>query len=252
MPLITKAIYLFIISFLVFSCKKEPINYYHILNGKDTTIIDGNVKNNMEEGRWSIASKNGRLLADGFFKQGLKEGIWQYNLQDSMVSIRWKAYENKAKNIRINIPDNWVVIEHKNVLFQATFNSSSKNVKTKYLIIGTSNISDTISSVKNYFDLSQQVLNSKTKITDGQSFNVNNVGNQSYLSRYIFSRDGEELLVFNFIGLINNEIIDIAYCSLNEDQEYKKLLFFELLIGCYYSNNRILNPLNSLYFEKIK
>lgn len=249
---VTKIIYIISITLLVISCRKEPVRYYHILNGNDTTYIKGNVKNNMEEGEWSIASKKGKLLANGLYNNGLKEGRWQYNMQDSLIHINWKIYVNKEKQIRLNIPVNWIVIEHKDVLFQATFNTTSKNIKTKYLLIGTSKISDSISSLKSYFDLSQRVVNSRIKVIDRQSFLVYNGENQFYLSRYIYPRDGEELIVFNFIGLINNEIVDIAYSSLNEEQEYKKLLFFELLIGCYYSNNRVLNPLNTIYFEKIE
>jgi len=76
--------YLFFISFfLVISCNKEPIRYYHIINGNNKTIIKGKVKNDLEEGTWSIATEQGKLLANGVYYGGLKEGLWKYYLDDS-------------------------------------------------------------------------------------------------------------------------------------------------------------------------
>lgn len=250
MQVVNKIISLSIVLLLIISCQK-PVTYYHILNGKDKTIIDGKIKNKLENGEWSIATKEGKLLANGFFKNGLREGLWHYDTPDSLMSIKWKTYENKEKQIKLNLPDDWTIIENKDELFQATFNTPSTNKKNKYLLIGAYKASNINLSVKSYVDLSKQDLKSKSEIIDEQSFIVHNGEDQFYLSRYIIVRESEEIVVFNFIGLINNEIIDIGYSSLNEKREHKKLLFFEILTGCYYANKRILNPLERLYFEKI-
>ncbi|KAF0200127.1 MAG: hypothetical protein FD170_3764 [Bacteroidetes bacterium] len=243
--------YLFLISlFLLTSCNKEPVKYYHIINGNQKTIIKGKVKNELEEGNWSIATEKGELLANGVYHAGLKIGLWTYYFNDTLINILWKKYENE-KGIKINLPEDWIIIEHESELLQATFETQSKNKLNKYLLIGGYIPSEIGLTFEDYIKLSKQEVREKSSIVDEQSFVVHTDGKQYSFTRFIINRENEELVVYNYIGLIEGVIIDIGYSSLNENKEYKNLLFFEILIGCYYKGNRIINPLKVLNFESI-
>ncbi len=241
-------IYIILLLFIITSCDNSPIKYYHILGDGEKTIIQGEIENGLEDEEWSIATEEGKLVAIGIYRSGSKDGVWEYNVKDSTFKFHWQIYSNKDKGIRLNIPYDWKVIDHEAELFQATFNTRSKNKLNKYLLIGEYCNEDINLTYQDYITQSRKATLERSLILDEQIFKLSNGTKHSHFVRYILERDNEEILVFNLITVINNKIVDIGYSSLNENKDLKNFIFFEILLGCYIDNNRILNPFEPISF----
>jgi len=227
-----------------YCCKENKFYYHHILNDKYTTIIEGEIKRGLENGYWTISTADGNKLGEGCFNNGIKTGKWIYNYKDSLFSVEWRSYSNEA--LRINIPEPWIVIEHEDELFQATFDTKSNIKSNKYLIIGCYN-SDSIGiELDEYFMLSKRNLAENSEIIKSQNFIIKNGEDQYFFSIYHLHKNSEEILVFNFIRGYDNFIIDIGYSSLDTNVKSKVILFYDVLCGCFYNDVRIIDPFKEI------
>lgn len=75
------------------------------------SLLSGHVKSvgnyntsSSEEGKWQYFDKyNRQVIAEGFFKNGVRVGQWYYYAADT-TSIDWNEYRNRKLSLRTNIP----------------------------------------------------------------------------------------------------------------------------------------------------
>ncbi|RPE08304.1 hypothetical protein EGT74_14685 [Chitinophaga lutea] len=65
-------------------------------------------KTGNKNGVWKYYHSDGRLKAEGHFKDDYKDGRWVYNFRNQNYRINWLTY--LARPIKISIPDSWKVI----------------------------------------------------------------------------------------------------------------------------------------------
>jgi hypothetical protein len=232
------------------SCNSELPDYYHIVNENEATLIEGETRDYLENGFWSIATDKGELKAYGEFENGMKKDVWNYSYKDTSFKVNWKIY-SLNDDFQINIPKNWDIIKNNIDLFQSTFPTKSDNKLNKYYIIGATDSAKLGLSQLDYLKLTLEDIYKSTQVFDVHLFILRNGESEYYFSRFQYKKQGENLLVYSFIGIIQGELIDIGYSSLNEMKDSKELIFFETLVGCYYKNNRIVNPFKPIVFREI-
>jgi len=236
---------------LFVSCSNQDIKYHYVVSGDsdiDRTIIDGKTKNQKEVGEWSIATPNGKLLANGLFDEGVKVGKWLYHLNDKDLYIDWKKYSND-KGVTANLPSNWTVLESDDDLLQATFKTFSKNKGNKYFIFGSYDATRLGLTMDEYNSASKENMHKKLIVKQQDDLILYNGNNKYYFTRYILTNNGENLVVFNLIGMVGENIIDIGFSSLDENRDYKHLLFFEIMSGLYYYECRLVDPFYKIKFS---
>lgn len=238
--------------FFYTSCDSKPnIKYYHIINDKYKTLGDGDIKEGRENGKWSLSRKEGVIIAKGEYKNGLKIGKWDYVYKDSIFAIDWDIYTEG--NLQINLPKSWIVTGNDIDLLQATFNiKSNKNYnKYQYLIINETNSYTHPITVNEYLNQLDQTMIQIGDVKSVRKYLLRNNSNDIRYVVYDITRNGKLYLVHNFIRQLDQKIIFVSYSSLSSSKQYKELLFFELLFGCYYFGDRFLDPLKPLFIEKI-
>lgn len=250
-------LYLFLFVLFAISCKESKQKYFYF-NFTDKTlkdiIVTGDVKKEKENGLWAIYNvEDTALLTQGNYLNGLKNGLWIYKLSNNNTdTVLWKSYEDKHKRLLLNLPNDWDVITYDNFFFVATFKSNSPISKTKYFAILRQDIDSVVLSLEGYYKKSITELTNRYEVTTQEHFLIKSGNEVSYFSIYSVVKEGEPILLLNFLTKVDNQIFDFAYSSLQDKEKLKKSVFSDIFQGCYINNVRILNPFKNITVTSIK
>lgn len=89
---------------------KEGVKYTSFYENGDVESegpLDRDLK---KQGKWQYLNQKGVVTASGEFIDELRNGLWHYNIKDTIFSINWTRYINRP--IKLNIPEGWIVIEN--------------------------------------------------------------------------------------------------------------------------------------------
>lgn len=232
---------IFLISMLLISsCKKRGEGWvvHDILFFRDNAIkmqsdtISTSFKQAIENGKYVLDDEHGRVISEGRFNAGFKEGQWIYHPTDTtIIKIDWLKYTNDSTGVEINYPKDWKTLHDPGRPFQASFPlKEGENDKGKYFIILSYNKDSVDLDLYGYQQYYKSQMFSMEKVKEYAHFVFETTsGKKFYFMRYVVQREREEVLIFTFIGGKDSEIYDITYSSLNEDYENKHIIFFDMI-----------------------
>lgn len=64
-------------------------------------------KNGDKKGPWKYYHEDGKIKAEGVFRDDFRESVWKYNFRGFSYEIEWQTYTDRP--IRINIPSSWLI-----------------------------------------------------------------------------------------------------------------------------------------------
>lgn len=242
----SKIFYFFILLLIISACQKTKPRYAYF-NFSDNILeeikINGETNDNLENGIWSIYDgKANSLIKQGEYEDGLKNGSWIYNQKGVEKTVDWKIISESKKKLKINLPSDWEVIDYDEMYFTATFKSLSAITKNKYFAILKHPLDSAIQSMDDYHTMSLTELKNKYDLIHSDFFTIKNGNEVHYLTIYFVETEGEQIMLLNFLTIIDNQLYDFIYSSLNEDVELKKSLFSDVILGCFIKNRRVLDP----------
>ena len=247
---------LLIIPILIISCQRnhENVNFYNFYYFSDTIYnhidVKGQLEDGLEFGEFRFSSSN-KLLSKGNFNKGLKEGDWLYFL-DKEHKVNWCAYTNEMKRLKINYPKKWEILENPQCELLIDTKSDSENKKNKFFVLLKYAV-DSI-NVKPYDYLQDYYLElgEKYSIEDAISYQISSSENYYYYSEFNVVSEGEVMMLLNLVVEYQGNLLDFTYSSSIEDAEIKKVIFFDILGGCFMDNYRIFNPLTPKSSEMLE
>ncbi|MGO4292591.1 toxin-antitoxin system YwqK family antitoxin [Chitinophaga sp. RAB17] len=83
------------------------IEYYENGHTKSAGVL---ISQGFRVGKWTYYNEDGTVKAEGNYDEGLKKGIWRYNINDSSYTVDWSIYLNRP--LKVNTPGNWILKEH--------------------------------------------------------------------------------------------------------------------------------------------
>lgn len=182
----------------------------------------------------------------------MKIGIWKYNLINTKHEVLWDTYNNPLKKILINYPHNWVIFKKRIIMISLLLiPSNSNNASNQYFVIIAQHVDSMSLSTKEYKNKLVEMLNRKDKIVSHVVFQISNSNRVGYFLRYEIIRNGNNMILYDYIGEVNKRLMDFAFLTQNENNEIKDEVFFGLISGCYFDNERVLDPFKETTVKKI-
>jgi len=108
------------IVFLFNNCNNNKDINYRIYSDANKKVLygEGTLIDSLEEKHWTYYDENKNICEEGFYKKGMKKGIWNYNYDGIKFSINWKIFNSEKKHICINYPNDWDLISNDSVYFK--------------------------------------------------------------------------------------------------------------------------------------
>jgi len=131
-----------ILLFVLVGCVKDDTPYA-VLFVKDFSLLVTNEDiapfyfvNGLEHGSWSNILDE-VIYSAGDWSEGLKTGIWNYNIDGKSFVIEFAEYSNSVTDMQISYPNNWWELEHsdKSTLFTASDTTESGYKQNKLFTI---------------------------------------------------------------------------------------------------------------------
>lgn len=251
-----KKIFFVILIFFLSACNngERKLKYYfftYLDKTPEHINIQGDIIQGRETGEWSFLLDDSKTSIQGQFKNGLKTGIWKYNINSTRHEVLWDIYNNPLKKIEINYPNNWVVSKDSNYKFFASIPTENNYVINQYFVLLSQHADSVGLSSLEYKNRLVDQLHQNDKILSHFDFQISNSNRVSYFLKYELIRNGNKLILYDFIGELNKTIIDFAYLTQNENNEIKDEIFFGIISGCYWDNERVLDPFKETTIKRI-
>jgi len=196
----------------------------------DTVLVSS--KHSIENGKYTLSDDHDRVISEGVFNEGFRDGRWIYNPSDTTaIEILWLKYTNDSSKVAINYPNRWRILEDPQRPFQASFPLSNDEAKAgKYFIILSYNKDSINLDLDGYQRYYKSQMFSTEKVKEYAHFVFETASRKRfYFMRYIVKRDDEELSIFSFIGDKGSQIYDITYSSSSKDEVRKHIIFFDMI-----------------------
>jgi hypothetical protein len=203
--------------------------------------VKGHLIESKEEGEFSFTNNN-EILKKGKFIEGMRSGVWEYNVFGSK-EINWKI-ENVSKNFSTNFPSTWkdIPVKKANLCKVDSINEITF-ILSKYEYDTTKKITDFIIEGLTLLQKNHQVITMDLSIFKHNSEEIFFID-----ATFINNKNNKELNVLNVFKVVGNEVVDISlYLSDTKKVnqcEYESI-FIDIIMCTYYNSERIFNPLVS-------
>lgn len=247
-----KSIIIYIIIFCLFSCQNKKPKYYYLSYNNTITdvIVDGGLKDSLELGNWAFYDQKKVLLSKGNYNNGLKEGDWLYLVDSANVKLNWSIFLNDTVKFAINYPSKWEVITDNEYLFRATFGDTDTS-KGKYLLVSKITNDTTAISPDEYSKQVISLVNKHFTVNNQTRLVLKNNNRKIYFNKLDIIRNGKNFAMYEACIEINNVLYDFMY-STDDLTDLPGIIFFNVLQGCFINNTRVINPLYTYTFEKLR
>lgn len=247
-----RAVKLFLLAFFVFSCEQREMYKYEFFTFKDgnllfwTEQVSDKMTNGLEEGYWIIRD-DARVISEGKYTGGFKDGVWKYypNASDTLY-VNWDKFEDSETQVSVSYPSDWMVSSIEDRVFQATFPKDEfDNEAGKHFVALRYSKSEIGMNLKGYWNLfNSEVFKNRVSEFALFSFEMDS-GEKNYFSRYIMDDgNGSSKLVLNFLTQKGNYIYDVTYSSSYRDYAKKHIIFFDVLRSMKDGEALLFSPLH--------
>lgn len=244
---------------LMWACKERQVSY-SLLFADDTSMLVDNqtipqakFQGRNEQGTWSH-ELNSVVYSKGSWDNGLKKGIWKYDIGEDQFDINYDTYEDPITNFQISFPFNWRIYEKldPSSVFSASDTTENGDRRTKIFVVlahDKKKIEQTLPSFNEYYN----ELAAEDTVLVSQNFKIVGKTRTYFLNLYVLKKYSEELLVLTLLGESNSIIYDVTYKTRNERSEEKLLRFLEMCLTARINDFRLLDPLDQIdKIEKIE
>lgn len=222
---------------LLTSC--SGLNKKRIFNGYPQTLLySGNIEKGVEQSLFEFYDKSGKTIGSGNYFDGFKNKQWYYNIEDSLIEIKWAHYKDKKLGFETNIFD-----------FADTVYHGEYNTQIDYKMNG-GNITLGV-SINNPFNDSLKLIGyEKIMGRDMQrmGFVINhfdsiNLGKIKIYSIDASNQEGRKVYTNTAFGFIGNQYLQLSVFSTGEiKKQYNDILFEGVLTNLYLNSQRFYFP----------
>lgn len=189
-------------------------------------------------------TSEGRVLEQGDFSEGLKDGTWHYtyeiNNKKYPMQVEWDVFD-EVPELEISLPDNWQVRANPDHFFNAgprqgdgiTNDSSSFTIevfpKSYY------------PSLDSCFSYTRSLLGKSEGYESSNHFLFDQDSIPSYYSYYAFGPSSKRMNKFMFITFIYDTYYCMTYASYKRNRIEEQIKFFEIIRNTRIKGNKPLN-----------
>ncbi len=208
---------------------------------KQNSIIKvvGESSNSLKNGWWSI-KKEGKVVKEGSFKDGLKVGVWKYyiNENSSPLQIDWNVHKDKTQ--KLNYPKKWTLLNKQDYLFTAMpikddFNQFFiilRHDKVKYKMT-------VIEYIKEVYN--QMIANSKEQFLKYKVEELVFKEKNRYYAKYIIKKNDINYVIHNLYTDDEDYIYDISFKGNLKDDQLNYMILGDIISNYYIDNKRLIN-----------
>jgi hypothetical protein len=195
-------------------------------------VYNGNFKLNI----------NGTLYKEGVYNNAMNIGEWNYFVSpNKKFIINWNLERDTWYAVKLSVPKHWeemVNIETPTVAFYNIKPDINREfIEDNYVsIMVHSSIGD--KSLNGYNEYYNENMSSK-KNTDSDHFLITIDGYKYFFNRFIFKKDGDQIIVLNLNAKLNDSIVDITMNKTDFNPTLCQIEFFELLRTVKVNNNLV-------------
>jgi hypothetical protein len=227
---------------------KEGYNFtYNINEGwfSDKTLVKGNVTQSfIPSGKFTIYKLDGKTLqSEGYYKQGIKNGVWRYFQVDTTYQISW-VKNNDVLKYEIPVLDNWEIKgSEKHELYAFELNQDS-------LIVGRYSIalrdwnkskSDFEGYCKQY-SLKLEEMGLSAQGNYAPQFSSVDNSTKLWLQEYKGQdNSGDDIIVYSALlkTKYHQELLELNYVKPYKKAESSFRVFTEILMDLHYQKHPI-------------
>ena len=229
------------ISFFIISCsnsnKKNVFYGYPIL-----LSYTGSINNGKEQSMFEFYSQSGKSVSTGNYLDGFRNKQWYYNIEDSLIEVKWVHFKDKHLGFETNIFDFADTVFYGDYYTQIDYKMGDGSIT-----MGV--------SVNNPLKDSLELLGYK-KITYDEmktmGYTINFFDSLSYGKIKIYSlsginQKGNKIYINTAFGFIDNQHLQISLISTgNIKKQYNEIFFEGVLTNLYLKSKRFYFPFSSV------
>jgi hypothetical protein len=201
-------------------------------------LYTGEVKNNIEQSLFEFYEYSGKRVSTGNYLDGFKNNQWYYNIQDSLIEIKWAHFKDKKLGFETNIFDFADTVYYSDYYTQIDYKFGNG-----IITLGV--------SINNPQKDSLEVLGYKKISSDemgrmGYSiifFDSTTLGELKIFTLSANNLQGKEINMNTAFGYIGTEHLQVSLISTGSvKKEYRDIFFDGVLTNFFYKSQRLYFP----------
>lgn len=224
---------------VLISCSNPRKKDNYFIGYKSELSYIGNIDNLREESLFEFYNKGGDRVSAGNYLNGFRNNEWFYNVDDSLIEIKWAPYTDKKLGFETNIfaigdsisrgdffTDIVYIIDSGKLTLGITKNSPFLDT---FALLGYKNIVEEDMGSRNFI------------ISKFDSFSLEKI--KIYNFTAINSKEQKTVYFNSAFGYIGNDCFHITVASnKGVKKQYNEILFEGVLTNFYYNSQRLYNP----------
>lgn len=182
----------------------------------------------------------------GFYKDGFRNGYWDYNLKDSMIRIKWGHYKDKYLGFETNMFASADSTKFGDFFTKFLFSTTSGKIILSISI--NSQIKDSLFK-KSYEQMSKNEFdNLGVSVLRYQTSEIrSSLNNKIFISDIIIQLANNERKYIRLAhGFLSKDFIEFSVGSSNKNDFYANTLFNAVLTNFYLNGKRLYDPLKEI------
>jgi hypothetical protein len=191
-----------------------------------------------EYGLWRLLDADNKLMEMGYFKDGIRTGIWKYYFP-TKDSIDWMPFYNNNHSIVTNIPSFLEVRENYDSLAFFMHRDSSQLFK-----MTISKVPSTFSSLQKYHDsVIAEFARKKVHYIDSSSQRFATSQGNTYIYHQVHGiYNDQPFYAFNVGGIKGgNSFIEVTLRTSADNESQGRKVFFSIIQNLYIDAQRFMN-----------
>jgi hypothetical protein len=225
-------------------CQDVTVKYYN-----ETYKASGCFIDSLENGHWIFWTGDNKIIEEGIYDRGLKVGKWHYYENPADSVINWEKYYKANLELSFNVPGPLIKVEEDSSYVKF---SNNDTLNLFNLVIAVNRLDGINAKVENYQKIGEQEIRAKgwkynstntTLVTNGQPF---------YFNEYrIQPTDSSKFYIFNiYRKMRNGRLIEITCRYSQQSETTARILFFSIILNCFYENERFMDPFEKVAIDK--
>lgn len=202
--------------------------------------------NRLENGRYLFSHGKDSVYEDGVYKDGFRDGTWNYYNQGNVKEIQWTHYTDKDLHFETNLFPHFGPVLNGGYYKEFTFTTPLGKLDLNITI----NAPDKDAKSRDYFkQFTRKAFQTpRVEITRQQQSRLPIAGGAIFLFEIELESDSplvRKHYLWNALGYVNSDYIEITASSTIEHDRYRELLFNAVVTNFYLNRQRMYFPFNN-------
>jgi len=202
--------------------------------------------NRLENGRYLFSHGKDSVYEDGVYKDGFRDGTWNYYNQGNVKEIQWTHYTDKDLHFETNLFPHFGPILNGGHCKDFTFTTPLGKLELNISINPPDKDSMKMDRFTQFTRKAFQTP--KAEITKLQQYRLPTAGGSVFLLELAVESDSPSIrkhYLRNALCYLNYDVVEITAYSTVEHDRYRELLFNAVVTNFYLNRQRMYFPFNN-------